>query len=234
MRSTAAFFHPSLQQRCGSHASGSPTETYGSCPEASAGIAAPDCARPNERHDFGKFEAHRVRAGPLVPRAARSAFPEEHERPATAKRGGATFNRDHTPYPGKESSMTNATKPITRKPQRTARPATPKPSQRGAPVPRTRRAKSQPGAFGRPARATVAARNDLRDWFTDAPLHRMDAMRMASQLLAAAVQEARAFLDPAGITMALAAIGTVPEMVTGDDLVGKAESILMGVSACEL
>ncbi len=57
---------------------------------------------------------------------------------------------------------------------------------------------------------------------------------MASLLLAAGVQEARAFLDPTSLTMALAALGTVPTAVKGDKLDAKAESILMGVSGCEL
>lgn len=116
--------------------------------------------------------------------------------------------------------MTQATKSITRKAQRTARSATRTPPQAGAPAPRTRRSKPQeePGAFGRPTRATVTARTDLRDWLTGGGLDRMDALRMTSLLLTAAVQEARAFLGPPSLTMALAAIGTVPEAVTGEDL----------------
>ncbi|GJE57740.1 hypothetical protein [Methylobacterium thuringiense] len=132
--------------------------------------------------------------------------------------------------------MTQATKPITRKSQGAARPATGKSSRTGAPLPRARRAEphKETGAFGRPIRATVAARTDLRRWLTDGTVHRVDGLMMATQLLAAAVQEARAFLDPTSLTMALAAIGTVPETVTGEKLVGRVESILMGVSECEL
>lgn len=37
---------------------------------------------------------------------------------------------------------------------------------------------------------------------------------MTSLLLTAAVGEARAFLGPTSLTMALAAIGTIPEAVT--------------------
>ncbi len=132
--------------------------------------------------------------------------------------------------------MTQATKSTTRKSQRTARRATRTPSRASTSASRARRAEPQdePGAFGRPTRATVAARTELRDWFSDGTLHRVDALKMTSLLLTAAVQEARAFLGPTSLTMALAAIGTVPEAVTGDDLDAKVESILMGVAECEL
>lgn len=132
--------------------------------------------------------------------------------------------------------MTQAIKSTTRKHRRTAAPVTRKSSRSSVPVPRTRRAKAhkEPGAFGRPTRATVAARTDLRDWLADGGLHQMDALMMASRLLAAAVGEARAFLDPTALTMALAAIGTVPIAVTGEDLVAKVDSILMGVAECDL
>lgn len=132
--------------------------------------------------------------------------------------------------------MTQVTKPITRKPQRTARSATRTPSRASASVPCARWVKPQdePGAFGRPTQATVAAHTELRDWLADGTLHRVDALKMTSLLLTAAVQEARAFLGPTSLTMALAAIGTVPEAVTGDDLDAKVESILMGVAECQL
>lgn len=132
--------------------------------------------------------------------------------------------------------MTQATKSLTRKSQRSSRPATSKPSRANASAPRARRAKPQdePGAFGRPTRATVAARTELRDWLAEGPLHRVDALKMTSLLLSAAVQEARAFLGPPSLTMALAVIGTVPEKVTGEDLEAKVESILMGVAECQL
>ncbi|CAA2158539.1 hypothetical protein MBRA_03807 [Methylobacterium brachiatum] len=132
--------------------------------------------------------------------------------------------------------MTQAVKPSDRTRRRTARLAARKLSQTGAPVPRARRAKpsEEPGAFGRPTRATVAARIYLRDWLGDGRLRQADALMMASWLLAGAVQEARAFLDPTSLTMALAAIGTVPAAASGDDLVAKVESILLGVAECEL
>lgn len=132
--------------------------------------------------------------------------------------------------------MTQATKSITRKLRRTVHPATRTPARASASAPRPRRAKPQdePGAFGRPSRATVAARSELRDWLAAGSLHRVDALEMTSLLLTAAVQEARAFLGPTSLTMALAAIGTVPEAVTGDDLDAKVASILMGVAECQL
>lgn len=123
--------------------------------------------------------------------------------------------------------MTLATKTIEPKRRRTGCPATRKPSQAGGPVLRTRRAMPQgePGAFGRPTWATSAARADLRDWLAAGGLRQVDALMMTSRLLAAAVQEARAILDPTSLTMALAAIGTVPAAVTGEDLVAQVESI---------
>ena len=140
------------------------------------------------------------------------------------------------PIPKQETRMTQARKSIDRERPSTAHPAARKPPRTGARAPRTRRAEPQdePGAFGRPTRATVAARTDLRDWLADGTLNRVDALMMTSRLLTAAVQEARAFLDPTSLTMALAAIGTVPAAVTGEDLVARVESILMGVTECEL
>ncbi|MCF4124996.1 hypothetical protein [Methylobacterium sp. SyP6R] len=132
--------------------------------------------------------------------------------------------------------MTKAPRRIARKRQQIANPATSKAPCTSVPARRTRKTHPPegPGAFGRPTRATVAARADLRGWLADGTLQRVDALMMASLLLAAAVREARAFLDPMSLTMALAAIGTVPERVTGENLDAKVQSILMGVAESEL
>jgi len=132
--------------------------------------------------------------------------------------------------------MTSAYKPIVRKRQRTARSVTSKASRTSFSAHRSRKAHSpeETGAFGRPSRAIVASRTDLRGWLADGTRQRVDALMMASLLLAAAVREARAFLDPTSLTMALAAIGTVPEGMTGENLVAKVESILMGVFESDL
>lgn len=132
--------------------------------------------------------------------------------------------------------MSKAIESVTRKSQRTARPAKSKPSRASASNSRSHRVepRAETGPFGRPSRATVMTRTDLRNWLKDGMIERVDAMMMASHLLATAVQEMRAFLDPVPLAMALAAIGTVPEVIDGEDLVAKVESMLMGVAVCEM
>ncbi|MEG9500437.1 MAG: hypothetical protein MIN69_00955 [Methylorubrum extorquens] len=80
-----------------------------------------------------------------------------------------------------------------------------------------------------PTPAVVAARTELREWLAGGRLRRADPLMVTSKLLAVAVREARTFLDPSALTMALVAIGMTPETMSEDDLITCIENLLIDV-----
>lgn len=80
-----------------------------------------------------------------------------------------------------------------------------------------------------PTHAVVAARTELREWLAGGRLRRADPLMVSSKLVAVAVREARTFLDPSALTMALVAIGMTPETMSEDDLITCIENLLIDV-----
>lgn len=80
-----------------------------------------------------------------------------------------------------------------------------------------------------PTPAVVAARTELREWLAGGRLRRADPLVVTSKLLAVAVREARTFLDPGALTMALVAIGMTPETMSEDDLITCIGNLLIDV-----
>lgn len=100
-----------------------------------------------------------------------------------------------------------------------------------APARGTRRVKRRhsQNPLAPPTPAVVSARIELQEWLAGGRLRRADPLMVTSKLLAVAVREARTFLDPGALTMALVAIGMTPETMSEDDLITCIGNLLIDV-----
>lgn len=125
--------------------------------------------------------------------------------------------------------MARLTQKSSQKNPRTARPTTSKDSK-GKPhargVRRTKAPRRQ-DPIAPPTPAIIAARSELQEWVAGSWLRRADPLMVTSKLLAVAIREARTFLEPEALTMALAGIGMTPETMDEDDLITCIESLLI-------
>lgn len=127
--------------------------------------------------------------------------------------------------------MTRSVKNFPGKNSRISHSADDKKLKPKAPAHGTRRVKRRRGQnpLAPPTPAVVAARIELQEWLAGSRLRRADPLMVTSKLLAVAVREARTFLDPSALTMALVAIGMTPETMSEDDLITCIENLLIDV-----